>query len=307
MGSSFALAKPDPLSASAEYYFARHDYQQALRLWNEVLTKDPTNDAVALKVADLQFFFDGRQVAREGLAHHLSLRGEALSRENRRALLDRWRALETSFLTEEGQSLYLQAKEREAQGDCPGAIGLLTRAIAAEKGNLDLLKARARCEFQTENFSGHYESLKQAFAEFPYDVALQEELAEAHLRFQQPQRIVEMWQKDTEAPSARKRLALIFAYLDTGDESKAATLLVRPSDAKGLDPSWNFLFGALAARRESIPEALSYWQTFLEQLEKGPVSASDPYRLSQRVEEVRAWLVRKAPPKSVPPVTKNVS
>jgi hypothetical protein len=136
---------------------------------------------------------------------------------------------------------------------------------------------------------------------------LQEELAEAHLRFQQPQRVVEMWQKDTEAMSLRKRLALIFAYLDTGGDAKAATFLVRPPEAKKDEATWNFLFGALAARRGSDSEAVHYWESFLSQMEKFPPAAGDAYRLNQRAEEVRAWMARKASPKSGPPVTKNVS
>ncbi len=303
-----AWGKTDPLVSAAEYYFAHNDYAQALRLWNEVLQKDPVNDAVAIRVADLQFLFEGRQAAKEGLVKHLTARGESLSRDSRRALVDRWRTLQTAFLTEDGQSLYLQAREKEAQGDCASAIALATRALVSEKGNLELIRFRARCEWKTENFAAHYESLRQAYSEFPFDNSIQEDLAEAHLRFQQPQRVVEMWQKDPEVGlSVRKRLALIFAYLDTGMEARAATLLVKPADAKRDEVVYNFLFGALAARRGSNLEALHYWEAFLTQLEKSPRSAGDSYRLTQRAEEVRAWVVRKSPPKSGPPVTKIVS
>jgi tetratricopeptide (TPR) repeat protein len=306
--SCLGWAKPDPLAATAEYYFSRNDYTQALRLWNEVLTKDPANDLAAGRVAELLLFFEGRRSARDGLARHLAARGDAIPREARRLLLERWRAIQSSFLTEEGQSLYLQARERETQGDCAAALALVARAIVLEKGHLDLLKFRARCEMKTENLSGHYESLKLAHAEYPYDSALQEDLAEAHLRFQQPQRVVEMWQPVTDPIPARKRLALVFAFLDTGEEARAATLLVRPPDAKkDTEAAWTFLYGALAARRGSVSEAVHYWETFLAQIKKQPPSSFDPFRLSDRAAEVQAWIARKAPPKSGPPVTKNVS
>ncbi len=303
-----AWAKPNPLVGSAEASFSQYDYPQAFHLWTEILAKDSTNDAAALQVANLQFFFEGRQAARDGLARHFLTRGDSMPRESRRNLLSRWRVLQSSFLTEEGQSLFLQAGERAAQGDLPAAVALNGRALALEKGNLELIRFRARCEWKLENFSAHYESLKQAHAEFPFDPLVQQELAEAHLRFQQPQRVVEMWEKDSEAFSLRKRLALVFAYLDTGNESKAAALMVRPSEAKlGTPPAWNFLYGALAARRGSPPEAFHYWSNFLAQLEKKPPPVSDAYRLADRAGEVRAWIARKAALKNAPPVTKNVS
>lgn len=301
-------AKTDPLAQTAEYYFAHHDYQQALRLWSEVLTKDPTNDAAAIRIAELQFFFDGRQAAKESLVRHLASRGDSLSRDSRRAILERWRALQSAFVTEDGQSLYLQAREKEAQKDFQSALSLVGRALVLEKGNLELLRFRARCEWNTENYAAHYESLKQAYAEFPYDGPIQDELAEAHLRFQQPQRVVEMWQRESEPLPVRRRLALIFANLDTGGEAKAATLLIKPADTKKeLDVVYSYLYGALAARRGSTSEALHHWELFLNQLAKQAPGPGDCYRLTQRAEEARAWIARKSPPKTVPPVTKNVS
>lgn len=290
---------------TAEYYFTHSDYPQALKLWTEVLTKDPTNDTAVGRVAQLQLFFEGRQAARDGLARYLASHGEALPRESRRLLLERWRVIQTSFLTEEGQSLYLQAREKETQGDCPAAVALVSRALVLEKGNTDLLKFRARCEFKTENFAAHYETLKQANGEYPFDLVLQEELAEAHLRFQQPQRVVEMWDGATEPFSTRKRLALAFSLLDTGADARATALAPKVGEPRATESPWAFLLGALAVRRGNTTEAASVWEGFLKGLEGESVAASDPYRLKDRAEEARAWLARRIPPKSGPPVTKN--
>lgn len=304
-------AKTDPLATAADYYFARQDYAEALRLWKEVWAKDATNDAAALKVAQLELLNQGRAAARAVLVRQLEAldREERGERDDRRALIEKWREIEGVFLTEEGQALYLQAKEKETQGDCAAALAIVSRAVLLEKGNLELLRFRATCERRTESFPAYYETLKSADVEFPFDSELKEELAEAHLQFKQPQKVVDLFAKEEGPPGPRRRLALAFAHLDLGEDAKAAHLVGKPNEVKsgGATLPWLYAQGLLASRKGATSEALAAWKSFLERLEHRAPAPWDPYRLKERAVSARAWVEAKEPPKSGLPVTKNVS
>ena len=56
---------------AAEYYFSRHDYKEALKLWNKVLDKNPKNVDALMRVSELSLMFGSRELSRKVITDFL--------------------------------------------------------------------------------------------------------------------------------------------------------------------------------------------------------------------------------------------
>src|SRR5262249_28815452 len=151
------------------YYYSRYDYKQAYTLWSEVLKKQPTNLPALFRVAELKMLFEGRPAGRDLILKFLLTESSGLTGDARKSVRDRLNELQRVFLTDRGQSLYLQAVARTRKKDCQSAFGFLNQAAALENGNIRILKEKFRCEKSLGLSDRFYETTHLALDNDPYD------------------------------------------------------------------------------------------------------------------------------------------
>jgi tetratricopeptide (TPR) repeat protein len=296
--SAFSVAHPDSLAIAADYYFSRHDYRQALQLWNEVFRRQPDNVTALLRVAELKLVFEGRSQATETVVKFLSQRGEGLEGSQRAKIKQNLQWIQEKFLTEEGQTLYLQALPKIQHDDCPGALTLLNQSTAVEKGALMALKQKANCEKKLKQFNRLYTTLQSAYETCPFDPFVTEELMDAHLFFRDYSAAAVVYKNDLDDVfSDRQRLSIIYSLMETGETPGAVRLLRAHLEAqKGseISPPVLFALGKVYSQRKDTQSASAqYLEKFLARMTQprpAVIEEYDPYHLSERIEEAQKIL-----------------
>jgi len=297
----FAAPAPtkDPMSRAAEYYFSRHDYRQSFQLWADVLKREPQSMEAAFRVAELKLMFEGRGAARSVLKQFLETNGELLSVDAKKQVQGKLSILANTFVSDEGQSNFFPALPRVARKDCAGAMPLLNQAIYFEKGNVRILKERAKCEKILGTYDKYYETLKLAYDNNPYDSDVVENLMEAHVYFLQYHKVLEMAHPKEEAfRSLRSRRALAYALFQTGANSQALAQfqgLMEAARASSVHPITLYALGKLfAARLGGAGEAVPFLERFLvasTRPELALIDGWDPYHSADKLTEAQQILV----------------
>jgi tetratricopeptide (TPR) repeat protein len=286
----------DPLSLAADYYFSRHDYRQAFGLWSEFLRRHPDNVIALTRVCELQVMFEGHAASRATMMKFLGTRGNALSSDVKKNLKETLSSLQTLFLTDEGQSDFLRALPHVRGKDYQGALGLLDHALTLEKGNVKVLKQKARSEKSLLLFPQFYETIKTAYESDPFDDEIVEGLLEAHVYYQQFAEVAKIYQRDPESISLpRERLALAMALLERGAAREAFPIfqsLVTLEKPLQIHPIvWFGMGRILSAQADSQTEAATYLERFLGSVSRPEsvlVDGWDPYHSNEKAVEAKA-------------------
>jgi tetratricopeptide (TPR) repeat protein len=255
----FARAQ-DPLSSTAEYYFSRQDYQQALNLWLEVLKRHPQNVDALLRIGELRLHFEGREALRTTLYDFVEKYKSQLNPDTLERIQTRWRELQTAFLTDQGQERYLQAVERLKRKDYEGARDFLVQAHGLEKGNIKILVDKAKCEKALGSFQEFYATLKEANKNDPFDALLRDDLIEAQIYFKDFNEVVKLTGGTPSSP--RQSVGVGVALMKVGENQKALKILQGMAESgkdKAVHPIVFFAVGNILSHTpNSRGEALSY-------------------------------------------------
>lgn len=290
---SAKAALPDPGAQAAEYYFSHYDYPQAFNLWSSVYQRQPENLVALFRLSELRLMFDGRPTVTKGILDYLTLHASALSRESRHLLRDKLADLQSAFLTDDGQSLFLQGLARARRGDCPTALSFFSQSDALEKGNLRVLREKAACERKTGAHDRNYATLKAAYELQPFDTEVLDGLSEAFSFYGENQKVLALFSSDSEAPRTRRqKLAQAIALLRSGVTAPALLQLQTLSEEKGATPAIvSFELGkANAARADRKGQALENLKAFLSQMKVADPAEWDPYHARERVAEAETLL-----------------
>jgi len=282
---------------AAEFYSTQHDFARAYPLWQGVLKSEPSQLTAVLRVAELNLLFASRREARETLLGFLDEHRERLTPLARRQIREKNSQLQSTFLTDEGQSQYYQGVSKAGARDYDGALALLAQASAFEVGNLRILKEKARCERAQGQWQRLYETLKTAGTTDPYDASVREQLMEAHIHFRDfPQALALHKVGADTLNSARQRMAYGVALFESGaaDEARQALepLLEQGGYAGAPHPIVYFALGRVLSGKAGFEAvAASYLERF-ETLVSAPdlrfIDGWDPYQTDTRLAEARS-------------------
>jgi tetratricopeptide (TPR) repeat protein len=297
-----ALFPTEPLAVAAEYYFTRHDYKQAYQLWLDVSKRQSDSVFALLRVAELKLMFEGRDAARDALRKYLDMAPiQKSGNESRREVKDKLKFVESTFISDEGLSLYLQASSRIKRKDCAGAVTLLSRAVSLESGNLLVYLDRGFCERSLGAFDHYYETVKLAYDNDPYEKEVAENVTEGHLYFKQYNKALEVLAKAPDiASSVKGRTQLALSLTEIGKTGEALPLLQSVMDQQkqaGFHPIVLYMMGRiLASRLDASVEATNYLERFLAAAPREIQSLSnegwDLYHIQERVDDAKKILAQ---------------
>lgn len=294
-------AVPDPGAQAADYYFAHYDYAQAFTLWNGVFQRQPDSVAALLRLSELRLMFEGHAAVAKSMLEYLSAHQATISRENRRQVREKLSALQSVFLTDDGQALFLQGLARSHGGDCLAALPFFSQAEKVEKGNVKVLREEAACETNTGAFDRNYTSLKHAYELQPFDSDVVDALSESYLYYSENQKVLELFPAESEAPhTLRQRTAQAVALYRSGATAPALLLLESlAAEKSAVSPIVFFELGKALAEAPAVDgrraQAIAHLKYFLSRVPDAPVVAPlvpawDPYRLSEQAAEARTLL-----------------
>ena len=290
-------ASPDPVATAAEFYYCKQSYRQALQLWRKVLVREPTNLGAALRVAELTLLFEGRGPEKDFLLKFYSTTQAQLGVVARETLENRFGALQGMFLTDEGQSDYLQALSHARYNDCSGAAAFLAQAAQLEPGNIKVLREKAACERKLGSYNTLYETLDLAVDTYPFDSRVVDNFVETDSYFGQYAKVLGFLQKYPEMRSSmRASTAYAVALAETGDVSAVRSLqaFIAQEKSAGVHPVVLFELGKLlASRPDSAGEATLYLERFglaAAHPENTTIESWDPYRCAEKKDEAARLL-----------------
>ena len=294
-----SLAAIDPIASSAEYYYSRQEFREAYQLWNELLKRQPDNLQALGRVCELKTLFEGRTACRELLKGFLNRRESSLTPDVLDGLRTKILNLESVFVTDEGQTAYLQAMGRVQNKDCPGALKLLTHAFQVEKGNILIARQKARCEKTLQLYDQFYQTIKFANEVIPVDRDLSEQLSETHVYYRQFVSVVERVERNKGMfDSLRSRLAYGISLAELGKDDPALNVLQNLVDQErqsGVHPiAWFYLGQIFSKKQNSSAVAISYLEKFISssaQPENNKIDGWDPYRATDRTVEAKKLLL----------------
>jgi hypothetical protein len=281
----------------------KYDFKQAFTLWNEVLKRQPLMAVAVARLAELKLMLEGRASSRELLLQFLNQNATHLSPESERDLRDKLRVLGSTFVSDEGQSLYLQALARIRHQECTSALPLLDRAVYLEAGNLNVLVEKARCEKTMGQIEHFYDTAKAAYESDPFDKETLDPLLDGHLYFKQFSNILGIFRRTPELfVTNQQKTAVAVSFGELGSAQQSLDLLHRLMDvprASNLHPILFYEAGKiLSSRADSTSEAESYLERFIS-LAQAPQNylfdGWDPYRCTELVPEAKKMLVALKP------------
>jgi hypothetical protein len=293
-------AAVDPLSIAARYYSDHYDYKQSYALWLELYRRSPENIDYFLHVLERKLLLEGRTSVKDALVEWVEKRSQSLRKEEWLVVREKAANLRAAFLSDDGQSLYLQSLPKIERGDCNSALSLLNQALAFEKDHALILWERAKCEKKSGDFERYYQTLKTIWELDPLFSDPYDDLAEAHLYFRDNHSVLtlftNMWSEG--ARTVRQRTALAVALADSGNLVSARPLLIGLLDLSkrsAANPIVLFWLGKLRLEDHQFSaEAQVYLEAFQASLKqpesKNPATPWDPYRLTERAQEAQKLL-----------------
>lgn len=292
-------ATSDSLSIAADYYYLRHDYRQAFQLWREVFKRQPNSVRAVMRVTELKLMFENRQSAKETALKFLEANADKLDLKAKKGLKEHIAALQKTFVSDDVQSTYLQAKPKLRYKDWAGALLLLNQALNQDPGNFSILKDKADCEAHLAQWDRFIETVKLAFDALPFDEENLDDFLEASIYKQDYTTVLNTLKKFPESfASERARLSLAYAYLETGMLGEGVAVLQSLLNEKKagalLPPVYYALGKAILSRGASRTEAFGMFEKFTASAAKYKHSDHegwDPYRVAEKVEEVKKQLL----------------
>lgn len=288
-----SFAKASLISDSAEYYFQKQDYAQALLLWQKELERQPDSLNAVMRVSDLKFLLEGREPAKLVLLKYLDESKGPPFAEKRARAKEKLSYFQSTFLSEDAQTQYFKGLFRAGKNDCLNAVPLFDRALTTEKENTLILREKAKCEFQSGLWANYYATLKLLANADPFDIKTVGQLLEAHSHFNKKEEIAILFQKDADFSAVfNHRLIYALALLDTGRGDQAMPIFLSlAGETKNFQLPAVIFYGigkTLAERKDSLGEALSYFDKFTRSFPARPLLLEnqwDPYHLTTRYDE----------------------
>ncbi len=283
LAASCALAKFD----AAEYYYDHGNFPLALSLWEPALKKNPRDLKALQRVAELTLLLRGRSAMAELFMESAS---DSWPVEVRSKLLGVFWDLQTRFLTDRAQELYLQAVQKRSRKDFEGAAALLTQASSQEPGQPLVLRALAQTEWDQGSYEAYFTSLKGAWKSYPFDSGQRIQLAEAFLYFKQYSAALSLL-KGASALGERGLLVRAVSLFEMGDyaeaKSLAASVLSRGHHPTDVAVAYSLL-GQVSFRAEG-PSAVTskFYSKFLSLGVERP--DFDPFHLKARIAEAQRY------------------
>lgn len=299
--SHFVLAANFSLSTAAEYYFSKHDFGQALSLWQEVYKSQPNSVDVAIKVSELRFLLEGHEAAQKTLIEFLQEKRNFISPLKHEKLNQKLTEMQNRFFRDDSQSFYYQSLSKIKLGDFNQALVLLNQADQLERGNSKVLELKARCEKQLGQYSKYYETLKTSQDLILFNSNLIDNFLEGAYYFKDYSNILNWLELHSTSPiSPRQRIAIAMAYLEKGEFQKAETLFYQLVSDLGPGPNHPIIWYGLGRALSNRPVSrlkMQYWEKFIKSAaEPGALILDgwDPYRTIEKVTEANKWLTELA-------------
>jgi predicted Zn-dependent protease len=186
MGSRFflfliSILIPSTFLFAVEERIQEQDYLQSALLLKEALKKQPDNQALVFRLADVTFLTGSRSEAIGILIRFLESNRTRLSPEKKAATIQKAYELATRFKTEEGQSFFFKAELTAQRGDYLNALDLIRHSNQYEPNHFLPVKRQAQYERALGRTDAYYFSLKQAYQIFPRDFEVNWQLVEQSL------------------------------------------------------------------------------------------------------------------------------
>ncbi len=283
-----------PMERAARRFESTHELDRAEPLWLTLLQHEPRNQHYLSHLALVRLTRTGRAAARESLKPFWSLKNDKvpvdrLSNELREAV----ERVEQSFLSDEGQSYFLQGKSRFEVGDLTGAVPYLDKAIAVEHEHGGSLWLRALVAKGLGRNDVHLDLLSKLNQFNPSDAKIAEELAEAFLMADKFQMVQELTNSPWH-PSSSSRFNLADLYARYKNKEVRVSEIMRWVERSKDQPIVYYMAGHILKSQDEFQEASRrYFKRFVSALENpkpATITSWDPYRLQEKLGEVKEIL-----------------
>lgn len=287
----------DPLVSAAQYFDGQHQFEESLKLWSALAVRYPENTRIILKLADYELWISGRLKARETLRR--ALRSSAVPTEYKFVLRDRLSAINSVFLSDEGQSQFLQAVSKAKRGDYEGSEELLQSANRLENINSTVLRELSRCQGELRAIDRYSETLQNLLELEPYDWKARLALADALLHQKRSAQAIPLL-KEMAGTAVPAQTRLASALYDNGEVEQALHIFRELAKRKNPHPIVWYYLGRGSEGKKSASNRL--FETFLAGAKKNRIDQPwDPFHLVSRMEEIEKKL--SADTLTAPPVT----
>lgn len=276
--------------------FSRQNYSEALSLWSEALKQQPDSSEVALKVCELKVLLESRPACRNFASDFLSTSGALMGDKARKNFEQRYHSIQSLFLTDEGQSVYLQALARVNRKEVEEALRLFNQAEHFEKGNLKVLKEKAKSELTLGLMDPYFETVRQTYEIDPFDSDAVEALVEIYFFRKQFEKIMQLYAKDpAQFGTIRNKTSYAVALAELDNVRAMPLLQSILSNSKVVKPPpivWFQLGKGLAKKSDSERDAVNYLNRFLVMTDDAKDKALstrkwDPFNVQDKRQEAR--------------------
>ena len=290
--TAFGLPR-EPLVDAAVYFSEKHQYDEALKLWEKLAKRYPADGSILLKLCDTQLLLHGKAKARETLVSSVS--SKTFSPENKQLIRKRLGEINALFVTDEGQSNYYQAISRAHHGDYQRAESLLEFAHRSEGGNTRVLRELARCQIKQLELERYANTLRLLISFEPFEWAHPLALSDVCLHLQRPNEALEILESVPELSRGLElKTRLAVALYEMERHARAASMFKELAQQPKVHPTVWYYLGKISETSKK-PSALSthYYRLFVETTEKSMAPSSlDPFRLKTRLAEIKRQLDR---------------
>lgn len=279
----FAFIPSDPLVGSAEYYFEKHQFVLSMKAWEDLNQKYPLNPQIIIKLADHQLLLTNRSRARETLV--AALQTNKLEAESQKLLQNHLNEINTKFVTDEGQSNYLQAQARVNQRDCAKAESLLETANRYELNNSAVLDLMAKCQLEQHEGERYTATVRTLLSTDPTNWVRRLRLVESLLHDSKATQALEVLGNPAAIPKTNAaQLAYGVTLYETGNwDASVRVLNTLAQGREGVNPIVFYYLGK-TSERSNKPTASSYFNRFVVSArERKDRTSWDPYKIEDRM------------------------
>lgn len=300
-GASFsallrAAPIPPAMENSAEYYYNRQDYGQALPLYQQILAVQPENVSALGRLCEMKLLIEGRNSCFEVLQNKVPTPwGKSV--DGKRVLSEFWDRFASVFVTDDGQTAYLVGMVRANQRDWAGALAHFDQAASLENGNLKVLRAKVRAEKGLKRYEAVYSTLEKINTANPFDYSQWDDWLEAlYYRRDFDRVIAAAKERGDDLVSLRQRIAIAASLVESGRHNEALPLLqaVVARERGVVHPIvWYSLAKAFASRPGAMTEAIFSLERFLSVMKKPEavfVEGWDPFHTEELKDDAQKLL-----------------
>jgi tetratricopeptide (TPR) repeat protein len=279
-------------SESAEYYFKNYDFPRSLELWKQVLKESPYDATATIRIAEISLMLEGRKRVSEIFEPAIKQAKDRGAKPLVVRLRSAFYDLQTRFLTDRGQNLFLQARLRKQHKDLSAARNLLDQASQLEPGHLTILSALAEVQLAQEDYKAYFSTLSESWSAFPLDANTRDTLVKAHFYFKDYTAALELLKASESLTTKETPLLRALALWETGQINAASTSMesvsIRANEPSPTLSLAYYLRGLLTSKRSSMSAESKRWLSKF--LKYKPPQGFDPFRIAERQTEVQAML-----------------